>query len=351
MLVDGLSEAFELQTLGCRQLGSPLYAEILDHCREDLRRGGVIARVLDGWVGRPVADAVVLRLAGAVHRLALRGKAPQLARFYPSCGGTPEFPQAWEAFRDVVETFFDEVRESLTRQVQTNEVNRCAALMAGFRCIAARAPRRLRILEIGTSAGLNQNWDRYHYRRNGAPLWGEADSPVVIDCKWHGEAPPMAAGVEVVGRGGCDIAPLDVSDDETALRLQSFIWPDQLQRLESLRAAIDLGRRHRPAITWASAGVWLEEELRTLRRGETAVVFHSTMWWYMARPERDQVTSAIEAAGARAGADAAVAWLQLEPLTQSQPTLSARLWPGGEEILHATASAHGGEVWWQSAGV
>src|SRR5262249_3973830 len=132
MLPEGIAEAFELQAQFCRQLGSPLYAEMLDRCREGLGRGGVIARLPDGGVGRPVPDAVVLRLTGAIHRLALHGDAPRLARFYPSCGGSPEFPAAWEAFRDVAEGEFDYVRQALSRQVQTNEVNRCAALMGGF---------------------------------------------------------------------------------------------------------------------------------------------------------------------------------------------------------------------------
>ena len=350
MLAEGLAEAFQLQAQGCTELGSPLYAEILTRCHDDLRSGGIIAQVMDGWVGRPVADAVVLRLMGAVHRLALRGEAPHLARFYPSCGGNPELPAAWEAFLQVVQRDFDYVRESLSRQVQTNEVNRCAALMAGFRCIAALAPGPLRILEIGTSAGLHQNWDRYRYERDGAPLWGDPASPVAIECKWHGVPPRLAPSVEVGSRAGCDIAPLDATDDETALRLQSFIWPDQVARLQSLRAALHLAARHRPTITESSAGVWLADELQTPRRGVTTVIYHSSMWWYMRREEREQVTHTIQAAGSRASADAALAWLQLEPKTRYKPTLSVQLWPGGEEVLNATAQAHGAEVWWQGDG-
>ena len=33
-----------------------------------------------------------LQLMGALHRLVLEGRAPELARFYPSTGGTPEDP-------------------------------------------------------------------------------------------------------------------------------------------------------------------------------------------------------------------------------------------------------------------
>jgi len=347
MLAEGLPEAFQLQAEFCRQMGSPTYAEILGRCHDDLRAGGLTAKVMDGWVGRPVPEAVVLRLAGAVHRLALCGDAPALARHYPSCGGAPAFPGAWEAFCGTVEDNFDYVRRELSRQVQTNEVNRCAALMGGFRHIAARTNSLpLRTLEIGTSAGLNQNWDRYRYRRNGEHLWGDPGSPVEIGCNWHGAPPALAVSVTVSSRAGCDIAPLDASDDGTALRLQSFIWPDQVSRLETLRAAIELARRFPPQIVRATAPDWLAQELRTPKSGVATVVFHSLMWWYMSRAERDEVTAAIDAAGRRASADAPLAWLQLEPIDRDKPNLALRLWPGGDETVLASAHGHGSEVWW-----
>ncbi len=348
MLADGLAEAFQLQAGFCHQMGSPIYAEILARCGDDLAAGGIIAQVLDGWVGRAVPDAVVLRLTGAVHRLALRGDAPGLARFYPSTGGRPEFPAAWEAFRDVVAGNFDYIRKALQQQVQTNEVSRCAALLGGFLYLADKAPLPLRLLEIGSSAGLNQNWDRYRYERDGAYLWGNPASPVTIGCKWHGEPPSLAPTVNVASRAGCDIAPLDVSDNETALRLQSFVWPDQLERLQPLRSAMQLARQYPPTITKSTAPAWLASQLKEPHPGCRTIVFHSIMWWYMSHEERDQVTQIIEDAGGRASDDAPLGWLQLEISKDTQPRLTARQWPGGEEVLMGHAHAHGSEVWWEA---
>jgi hypothetical protein len=351
MLAEGLAEAFQLQAESCRQLGSPLYGDLLDRCLDDLRRGGIVAQVMNGWTGRPVPDAVVLRLMGALHRLALRGEAPGLARFYPSVGGSPELPAAWEAFRDEVERNAGYLRQALSQQVQTNEVSRCAALLGGFLYMVQLSPQPLRLLEIGSSAGLNQNWDRYRYEDGGAHLWGDPASPVTIPCKWHGRPRGLASKVEVIGRAGCDVAPLDVRDEDTALRLQSFVWPDQPARLQLLRAAIELARRDLPAITRASAPAWLEEQLRTPQRGVTTVVFHSMMWWYMSHDERDQVARTLEEAGGRAGADARLGWLRLEPREEPRATLSLRHWPGGEEIVLAHASPHGSEVWWEESAI
>lgn len=350
-LAEGLPEAFQLQASFSPQLGSPIYGEVLNRCAEELRAGsGIIADVLDGWVGRPVPDAVALRLAGAVHRIALRGDAPELAPLYPSVGGRAEIKGVWQAFRAVVARHFDEVRAALQQQVQTNEVSRCAALAGGFFYIAERTPLPLRLLEIGSSGGLNQNWDRYRYERDGAAIFGPRDSPVRIACRWSGEPPPLPAAISVASRAGCDISPLDVGDEATSLRLQSFVWPEQVERLRLLRAAIEVARRHPPSITRSSGPPWLAEQLRAPMHGVATVVFHSIMWWYMSRDERDTVTRTIEEAGRRADHDAPLAWLQLELAGDELPRLSVRRWPGdGEAVLLGRAHPHGGEVWWEAA--
>lgn len=43
-------------------------------------------------------------------------------------------------------------------------------------------------------------------------------------------------------RRGCDLCPVDVNDERAALRLQSFVWPDQTERLQRLRAAMEVAR-------------------------------------------------------------------------------------------------------------
>src|SRR5262249_51556555 len=149
-----VDEAFQVQLRSCEQLGSLLYAELARRARQDLQDGGGVARLLDGWAGNPVPDALPLRLLGAAHRIVPDGRAPRLAAYFPSTGGSPRFPEAWDALRETLEINFDEVRRRLGEQVQTNEVRRCAALLGGFLQVAGRTGLPLCLREIGSSAGL-----------------------------------------------------------------------------------------------------------------------------------------------------------------------------------------------------
>ena len=64
----------------------------------------------------------------------------------------------------------------------------------------------MRVLELGASAGLNLNWDRFRYERSAA-AFGPPDSPVRLPLA--GTPPPA---LRIVARRGCDAAPLDPGD-------------------------------------------------------------------------------------------------------------------------------------------
>jgi hypothetical protein len=115
--------------------------------------------------------------------------------------------------------------------VQTNERARCAGLLGGFLEIARRSGLPLRLLEVGASAGLNLRFDSYRDER-----WGPADSGVVRS-RLSGR-PPLDGSVRVVARAGCDARPVDPCSEEGRLTLTAYVWADQQERLERLRAAL-----------------------------------------------------------------------------------------------------------------
>src|SRR5512147_3123071 len=53
MLADGIVEALRLQAHFSGEFDSPLYGELMRRCAEDVEAGGPLARLLDGWEGKP----------------------------------------------------------------------------------------------------------------------------------------------------------------------------------------------------------------------------------------------------------------------------------------------------------
>jgi hypothetical protein len=342
-----IASAFRFQAQGCRDTGSALYAQLLDAAAQDVERGGVIARLVEGWCGHPVLDALGLRLLGGIHRMVLAGSAPRLARYYPSAGGTPD-AAIWPEFVALVDERFEEVRAALSERVQTNEVARAAALLPGFLRIAARTGLCLRLLELGSSAGLLQLADHYRYEL-GPHHWGSEASGVRIRAEWSGPAPDLGAKLDVASRLGCDPNPLDVSDPAVALRLQSFVWPEQAERMALLRAAIGYGRSVRPSIERTGAARFLARELAQPVLGVATVVFQSVVWWYIPEAERAEIVRLVDEAGTRATPDAPLAWLRLEGANTREAEIRLAFWPGGADALLGTAHYHGRWVKWAGA--
>ena len=198
--------------------------------------------------GRPSADSDVgqtdpisMRLMGSVHRLVLEGAAPELARFYPSVGGT-DAGDPWPAFVETVEAHHDRLLELLDHPVQTNEVARCSALLSGFLPVARETGLPLRLLELGSSAGLLLRWPEYHYVE-GEQTWGDPRSPVRLEGAYAAGRPPFDVAATVAERRGCDAAPLDPNSAEDRLTLMSFVWADEAWRFELLKAALDVAQR------------------------------------------------------------------------------------------------------------
>jgi hypothetical protein len=274
-----------------------------------------------------------LRFMGAVHRLALEGRAPTLATAYAG-----ERADAWPAFRDAVAEHADELRAGMERGVQTNEVARSAALLGGFLLVAQATGLSLRVLELGSSAGLNLRWDAFRYEDEGR-AWGDPDSPVRLDY-----APPVDADVTVVERRACDLNPLDPTTEEGRVTLLSYVWPDMRWRWELMRGALDVAARIPAIVDRAGAGDWLAARLAEPAGDRATVVFHSVVMQYVPEAERERIERLIRGAGERGER---LAWLRMEPDTAERACIWLDLWPEGRHGRIARAGYHGRPVEWE----
>jgi hypothetical protein len=315
----------------CRLLG-----ERLDRSTEAGRR------VLD-WPGKADAfnDAVPLRLAGGLHALVRRGGAPGLAGCYPP-NPLPDDEALWAALRPVLAD--PELETWLDGAPQTNEVGRSAVLMSGLLVVADLFPQPVELLELGASAGLNLLLDRYAYDLGGVCA-GDPESPLRFEPRWKG-APPPEARVEIVGRQGVDLHPLDVRRDGD--RLLAYVWPDQPRRLAQLEAALAVAAEDPPRVEAGEAADWLEARLADPQAaGVTRVVLHSIAFQYFPKATKARIEAALEAAGAVATFAAPLAWLRYEYDPRDERiTLRLKTWPSGEDRLLADCHPHGSSVRW-----
>jgi len=268
-----------------------------------------------------------IRILGGLHYLAL------------SDGIDP-----WSAPHEVVAQHRDWLERFVAEHdVQTNEVQRCFALLPAFLELARAGGRRLDLLELGPSAGLNLLFDRYGYRyRNG--IWGPADAAVVLAGEERGAVPGQLLAVEAdIGRRqGVDLNPVDVTTDEGVRLLTSFVWADQWHRLERLRRAIAVLRADPPELIRGDYVELLPQLLADRDPDGLTVVFQTASTLYLDRERYDQVRTTLRDA-ARA---APLGWISMQRWDEEDeagdgPPLEVALWPERDVRVVARMGPHG----------
>ena len=242
------------------------------------------------WALAVAADEEVLELVGTLPG---DKQQPNLvfaaARWHGAAA-----PGPYDGLRTVLVHDWDAVRATvLTRATQTNEVGRCATLLP----VLAGLPGPLALLEVGASAGLCLYPDRYSYRYAGHPSGDHALDPaagrsrVVLDCVVDGDVPLPGALPEVVWRGGVDLNPLDVDDEDAMRWLRTLVWPEHHDRRARLTAAVELVRADPPTLVRGDLNAALPALLEQVPPDATLVVFHSAVLAYLSAEDRDRFVS------------------------------------------------------------
>ena len=338
-LAASLPYALRSQASQCARLGSVLYSGLLERAAAEIDggMGGMCIQLLREFSMDPPESALALRFLGAVNRLVLEGKAPDLAPCYS--GDILDIDETWSRFTQVLQANQRELPALIRRPVQTNEVARSAALLPGFLQVSNQTGLPLRLLEAGACAGLNLRWDRYFYVSPNQ-AWGDPNSPVVLRGSYRLNHPSLSGTAVVIERGGCDEKPLHAGSNEDRLTLLSFVWPDRPERVQRMRAALDVAQRIPAAIDAARAEEWIEKQLRRPANRCATVVFHSIFMDYLSPQAKARFLFVMEEAGNRATADAPLAWLRMEP-GGVEAEVRLRIWPGGKDRLVALSGFHG----------
>lgn len=341
-------EFFERQAAACRALGSPFTASVCEALARHLDDASAFGRRILSWSGRPMADALALRAAGALHFLARSGAAPRLTRAYPPHDASGN--ALWSAIAAAIADHDAVLAGFLDSPPQTNEAARSAVILGGALTIAEETRLPLQTYEIGASAGLNLHFDRYFYDL-GSGRWGDPAAVVRLSCAWSGAPPSLDAPLRIVDRAGCDVNPLDPARRSDRERLLAYVWADQPERLARMETALaDAGARDE-RIERADAAEWLERRLSApAKPGRVRVLIHTIVWQYLPSETRTRLSGLIAATGAAATPDAPFAWLRVE--ADSDPgsaPIASTLWPGGDERALGRADFHGRWACWRAA--
>jgi hypothetical protein len=230
---------------------------------------------------------VPLRLLAALHELVLRGEA------------------SWDAVSEALRRHADFLRWAIAdRPVQTNEVQRSWMLLPCFLEIARRTgAEAFDLVDLGTSGGLNLLWDRYRYRYE-AGEWGPPNALLELSGEERRPIPAelLAVRPRVRRRIGIDLAPIDVTTDEGARLLRSFVWADQTWRLEQLDRAIAAVREDPPELVRGDLVELLPEALARRQDGALTVVVDTAAVGYVPAERRRLVRARERRAGGSARA-------------------------------------------------
>lgn len=325
-------EAMAFQAAFCAKNGAPVTAAACRALAVGLDDATLTGRRVRHWSGDPIRDALPLRLVAPYHALCRAGK---IAAF-----DTVEAIRAATAAHDAW------IADWLDGPPQTNEPARSATFMAALLMLADRFGLPFELLELGSSAGLNLLIDRYRYDLGGSVV-GPEDSPVLIKPEWRGPPPPEA-DVRIASVRGVDIAPIDVTDAETAARLMAYVWIDAPERVARVETAIAMIGTKPVELVQGDAADWVERRLAEPRQpGTCRVLMHSVVWPYLDDSRRARIVAALEVAGGRATPDAPLAWVRMEWDSGHTPhRIRLRDWPGGEDRLLGNSHPHGAWIEW-----
>jgi PTH1 family peptidyl-tRNA hydrolase len=343
--------AFRSQGRSCAGLGSPFMGRLMPLIGARLTADTAVGARILAWRGDvgPAGQSVPLRLAGALHGLVLDGTDPGLAAAYPPNQAGDD--ALWEAVVAALETHEARIMAWLDNAPQTNELRRSVALHPALWWLCARmgGARAVMLSELGASAGLNLQFDRTAITTPSG-LAGAKDAEIRLRPDWRGTPLPPPAHPDVIDRAGIDRNPIDVADPDQALRLLSYLWPDQQERLDRTRAAFRLVDRPPKR---GDAAPWLAARLRAWRARDMPapslhIVFNTIAWQYFPPDTQAACTAALEAAGAAATKDKALAHVALEADGRRDgAALTVRLWPHAPDPrLLARVDFHGRWLHW-----
>lgn len=324
---------------------SPFYARLCESAASDPE----IVAILES---APEEQQLPVLLMAAVHSIVLAEPDLELAAYYPTVAPEPRSGEPFPAFQELCHRRADELRGIVARrQVQTNEVGRSAIFLPALAALAD-VVGPLALVDVGTSAGLNLQLDRFEYRYSPGGVVGS--SRVVLETMTYGDVAVPRSMPTVTARLGIDRSPIDASDPDDARWLMACVWPDQHDRFERLRGALAIAKDHPVEIRAVGAIDGVAPAVADVANVGHPVVLNSWVLNYLSKTDRCRYVDALDAIGGTRD----LTWLYAEApaLCDGVPfgsydgdphdtCLTSTTWRSGERATKHLATAHPHGYW------
>ena len=348
MDIASVPDALEWHAAHCERADAPISARIIRSMVPLMETQTASARRLANWHGKPIEDALALRVLGGLHHLALTGMDDRLDQVF--AGLITDQGQVDDIVCEAARTHDHALLPWFDGPPQTNEAGRSSSVMAALLWLSGKLGPKFELTEIGASAGINTMMGRYFYDLGGTKA-GPSLSSMKLTPEWRGDPPPQNE-VQITDIAGCDISPVDLTDATQAGKLKAYIWADARERMTRMDTAIAMAEKMPPDLVRMDAAEFLRERFaRPQEEGVTRVLFHTIMWQYLPEATRDEIRAMMQEAGEAATPDKPLAWIRLETNRETfRHELTVKYWPGGsnEWVQLAEAHPHGAWVEWRS---
>lgn len=284
----------------------------------------------------------------AVHFLVMQNPAEELARYYPSLGGTFEASsQMFKCFKEFCVRFNSRIAEILkNRLVQTNEVQRCALLFPAVNFVSQKSGQSsLSLVDVGVSGGLNFLMDKAQIQYTDGRTLGPPESLLRIRCESKGKPIPPEQDVEIKDRIGIDLNPINLLNDEERHWNLALIWPDQLERVERFKSAIQLLRTASISFEKGSGNEVLPRVASSISNSHLLCVIHSFTLNQFSMEDRQAFDETLT----RLSSDRDIWRIGLEWIGTPEPELVVSKYVSGRKVLQqkvAECSGHGEWIRW-----
>lgn len=269
---------------------SDLYYKLSFHIANDAK---LLNIALSTRQGQPIPNIFF----AAVHYLLLKKQDNELAEYYPSIKRSRFAEIPFNLFKAFCLHNENELREIVsTRIVQTNVISRCAYLMPVFSKIIKEEDKPTTIIDIGTSAGLTLNFDKYEYWYNGQKVFGESDVHVK-STTIESAVPRIYPIVQPIQKVGLDQHLINPTDEDEILWLKALVWPDQLDRFIAMEEALKLSEFEKVNFIQADSVFDFERELLKADRRQSLIVYATHVLYQFPQARKDEFYAMLDSVG------------------------------------------------------